>query len=65
MIVALDVAGHRPEVVYVTVYVPGVDAEGEITPVEELNDRPSGEALKIPPGVLNIVGAIEFSRLEQ
>ena len=64
MIVALDVAGHRPEVVYVTVYVPGVDAEGEITPVLGSNVKPPG-ALKTPPGVPDIVGAIEFSRLEQ
>ena len=41
------------------------DPEGEITPVEELNDRHSGEALKIPTGVPEIVGVIEFSRLEQ
>jgi len=41
------------------------DPEGEITPVDELNDRPSGKALKIPPGVPEIVGVIEFSRLEQ
>ena len=37
------------------------DPEGEITPVEGINDRPSGEALKTPPESPVIVGVITES----
>ena len=41
------------------------DPEGEITPVEGINDRPSGEALKIPPGVPDIMKKMFLKLIEK
>jgi hypothetical protein len=55
VIVTFDVvenAAHPPDAVilYVTVYVPGVLADGVMAPVEALMTNPAG-ALKTPPVV--------------
>ena len=48
-----------PAVVQDTVYVPAVEAEGVIPPVEEFNDKPdAGMALKTPPVSPVMVGVI-------
>ena len=55
VIVCEDVAVQTPLSVYVTVYVPGKEADKFITPVEVLlNIRPAGDALKIPPAVVMV-----------
>ena len=54
-----DVLEHDAEVVYDTVYVPGVDVEGVIPPVPVFNVKPPG-ALKTPPASV-IVGVITES----
>ena len=41
---------------YVTVYVLGVEAETSITPVLALIDKPAGEEKKVPPVTPVIVG---------
>ena len=38
-----ELFGHAPDVVYVTVYVPGVEVETSIAPVEVLRDKPAVE----------------------
>ena len=45
-----DEFGHVPAVVYVTVYVPGVDALTSIAPRKEFKDNPAGELENVPPG---------------
>ena len=58
IVIAVDeVCGHGPVVVQDTVYVPAVEVEGVIPPVEVFNIKPIG-ALKTPPGVPDIVGVI-------
>lgn len=44
-------AAHPPlaAIAYVTAYVPGVDVDGVIAPVEGLMERPAGEAEYVPP----------------
>ena len=54
VMVTVDVLEHVAAVVYVTVYVPGVDVEGVIPPVPVFNVKPLG-ALKTPPASV-IVG---------
>ncbi len=50
VIVWLAVVGQAPEVVYVTVYVPGTDVVKLIVPVEAFaNTNPNGDALNVPP----------------
>jgi hypothetical protein len=55
--------GHVPVVVYVTVYVPGVDALTSITPVEALIDNPA-VLENVPPAkpVIVGVGSISFTQ---
>ena len=55
--------GHVPAVVYVTVYVPGVDALTSITPVEALKERPA-VLENVPPAnpVITGVGSTSFTQ---
>ena len=52
--VTLTLPVHVPAVVYVMVYKLTDDPDGVITPVEESNNRPSGEAEKLPPAILKM-----------
>ena len=51
----MELFGHVPVVVYVTVYVPGVDAETSIAPELALIDNPAVEENE-PPVKPVIVG---------
>ena len=57
VIVKDEVFVHVPAVVYDTVYVPGVDPDGEIPPVLVFNVKPL-RALKTPPESPVMVGVI-------
>ena len=52
-----------PVVAYVTVYVPGVEADKSITPVEALIDNPA-VLEKVPPAtpVIVGVGSVSFAQ---
>ena len=50
-----ELFGHAPDVVYVTVYVPGVEVETSIAPVEVLIDNPA-VLENVPPVEPVIVG---------
>jgi hypothetical protein len=67
--VVCAVTGEQPPdegVVYVIIYEPEVLALGEIAPVEEFNNKPEGEEVKVPPPVpVNVTGFTVLSEAQK
>ena len=63
VMLCVELLEHEPDVVYVTVYVPGVEADKSIAPVEALIDNPA-VLENAPPAtpVIVGVGSVSFAQ---